>query len=149
MTLGEYVSKFAKVVKKLRETKTQRAVGVVNDVLAQVKRRIQTTGVNFEGNQYKGYSKIYKIERKDDGYQVRYFDMTRTGRLWNSINPVVERDGRFNTIAVLKARDKNNDEKLRGNLAIRPNILRPSKTELAFAVKVWRDRALKQLNEIR
>ena len=149
MTLGEYVSKFAEVVKKLRETKTQRAVGVVNNVLAQVKRRIQTTGVDYEGSQYKGYSKIYKVERAGDGYQVNYFDMTRTGRLWNSINPVVERDGRFNTIAVLKARDKNNDEKLRGNLGIRPNILRPSKTELAFAVKVWRDRALEQLNEIR
>jgi len=149
MTLGEYVSRFSKSLRRLRETKTERTVGVINDTFAQVKRRIQTTGVDYEGSQYKGYSKIYKIERKDDGYQVRYFDMTRTGRLWNSINPVVERDGRFNTIAVLKARDKNNDEKLRGNLAIRPNILRPSKTELAFALKVWRERALKELNNVR
>ena len=149
MTLGEYVSRFSKSLRRLRETKTERTVGVINDTFAQVKRRIQTTGVDYEGSQYKGYSKIYKVERAGDGYQVNYFDMTRTGSLWNSINVFVERDGRFNTIAVLKARDKNNDEKLRGNLGIRPNILRPSKTELAFALKVWRERALKELNNVR
>ena len=47
MTLGEYVKQFARTLRELRNTKTERAVGVAGDVLAQVKRRVQTSGTNF------------------------------------------------------------------------------------------------------
>ena len=148
LTLPEYVKRLAKTVKELRETKTQRAVGVSGDVMAQVKRRLQTQGRDADGATFKAYTKLYKTVRQNKGFQTNFVDFTRSGRMLNSINPSVERDGRFNTIVVLKAGNKEDADKLKGNAYHRGNILRPSKKELAFAIKIWRERALKIINEI-
>jgi len=154
MTLPEYVRRMAKAVKKLRETKTERAVGVAGDVMAQVKRRLQTKGEDADGASFVAYSKLYAAERARKGFQTGFVDFTRSGRMLNSINPSVERDGRFNTIVVLKAGNKEDADKLKGQATradgteLRGNILRPSKKELAFAIKIWRERALKIINEI-
>jgi len=78
-------------------------------------------------------------------------DFTRRGRLWNSINPFVQREGRFNTVVVVRPRDRENQEKLNklSVLKNRGNILIPSNTELAFAIQTWRNKLLDKLNRIR
>jgi len=151
MTLGEYVSQFARTLFELRNTKTERAVGVAGDVLAQVKRRVQTSGTNFRGVTFAPYSRLYATQRRKAGFQTAYVDFTRRGRLWNSINPFVKREGRFNTIVVVRPRDRENQEKLNklSVLKNRGNILIPSNTELAFAIQTWRNKALDKLNRIR
>jgi len=151
MTLGEYVNQFARTLRELRSTKTERAVGVAGDVLAQVKRRVQTSGTNFRGVTFAPYSRLYATQRRKAGFQAAYVDFTRRGRLWNSINPFVQREGRFNTIVVVRPRDRENQQKLNklSVLKNRGNILIPSNTELAFAIQIWRNKALDKLNRIR
>ena len=151
MTLGEYVSQFARTLFELRNTKTERAVGVAGDVLAQVKRRVQTSGTNFRGVTFAPYSRLYATQRRKAGFQTAYVDFTRRGRLWNNINPFVQREGRFNTVVVVRPRDRENQEKLNklSVLKNRGNILIPSNTELAFAIQTWRNKALDKLNRIR
>jgi len=151
MTLGEYVKQFARTLLELRNTKTERAVGVAGDVLAQVKRRVQTSGTNFRGVTFAPYSRLYATQRRKAGFQTAYVDFTRRGRLWNNINPFVQREGRFNTVVVVRPRDRENQEKLNklSVLKNRGNILIPSNTELAFAIQTWRNKALDKLNRIR
>lgn len=151
MTLFEYIRRLNAALRELRATKKERAIGVAGDVLAQVKRRVQSTGVNADGATFAPYSTLYAAERRKRGFQTNHVDFTRRGRLWNSINPFLERDGRFNTVVVVRPRDRENQKKLNSlaELKSRGNILIPSRTELQFAIQIWRNKALEKLNQIR
>ena len=151
MTIVEYLTRFRSALRELQATKTKRAVGVTMDILAQPKRRVQTTGVDDDGPFFSPYSTLYAAQRVKDGYQANFVDFTRRGRLWNSINPFVQRDERYLTVVVLQPRDRENQAKLnkQAQLKNRGNILRPSVDELTLAIQIWERSALNQLNKIR
>lgn len=149
MILNDYLTRFRNSISEIQKSKTKRAIGVAMSVLAQTKKRIQDTGEDYQGLLYAPYTEKYKSTRKDDGFQVEYVDFTRTGRLWNSINPFIERDERFFTVVVLRPRDEKNQNKLKGLAENRGNILTPSSDELKLAIQIWEKGALKLLNKIR
>ena len=151
MTIGEYLTRFQASLRRLEQTKTKRALGVALDTLALTKRRVQGSGLNSEGAFFAPYSTLYAAQRIKDGYQSNYVDFTRTGRLWNSINPFVYRDEQYRTVIVVRPRDNENQDKLNKQAALknRGNILTPSSDELTFAIQVWEREAISLLNRIR
>lgn len=149
MNLREYLRRLREAQRELARTQTKRAVGVAMDTLAQTKRRVQSGGRNYRGQTFVGYTRLYAQRRTADGYQTGYVDFTRTGRLWNSINPEARQTDFGKTVVELRPRDSENQTKLDGQFAKRGNILRPSEQEITLARQIWQRRALQILRPIR
>lgn len=112
------------------------------DQIALVKLRIQSRGENSEGDKFELYTPSYEKSRKKAGYQVGYVDLTRTGRLWNSIRPTVTASSIFSATVEIEPDSDSEREKLKGLSNKRENILSPSESELALVKKANRKRIL-------
>lgn len=106
----------------------------------QVKLRISEEGRNAQGQDFPDYVPSYKARRARLGFQVEYVDFTRSGALFRDVNAyLVEDNGTRSTISITARRGENQD-KLRGAVRKRGNILVPSEAEQALAVAAYEER---------
>jgi len=111
----------------------------------QVKLRISEEGRNAAGQPFPDYVPSYKKTRASLGFQVEYVDFTRSGALFRDVNAfLLSDDGRRSVVSITAKRNENQD-KLRGAVRKRGNILVPSEDELALAVAAYEDRRRKYL----
>lgn len=126
----------------VRETEILR-IGV--SLAGQVKLRISEEGRNADGQSFPDYTPGYKRRRAKLGFQVQYVDFTRSGALFRDVNAyIAEDDGRKTTVSITARRPESQD-KLRGAVKKRGNILVPSEDELALAVASYEERRRKVL----
>jgi hypothetical protein len=152
MTSLEYLNKAINAKREYEQQRQRLALLVANDLLALVKLRTQSTGIDSDGVLYSPYTPKYSISgRKNKGYQYFYVDFTRTGRMWNSILGRIESTTNNSVNIVVKASFAKEQEKLNtqsfwGDPKRRGNILTPSKSEIALAGINGKIRAAKILN---
>jgi hypothetical protein len=147
-SIRQYINSVKRFVQDRKRDRVQKGLEISLNTLALTKRRIQSSGTNKDGRKFERYSKIYADRRKRNGLQTRHVDFTDTGRLWNSIKPIVVRNDLFMTIIELLPRDRENQVKLAGQLEKRGNILEPSKKEIETAQKAYEQDITNKLNKI-
>lgn len=150
MTTDEYIAKIQSVIEQIERNREAETLTVTMDLLTQVKARIQGGGTDYQGRMFPPYTPSYaKYGRVKMGYQVRYVDFTRDGRMWASIMPVAEQKTRDSVEFSVRARDGENQAKLNGQFAKRGNILLPSAEEIAAAREANNRRIAKYLQQLR
>ena len=147
MTPDEFIAKIQRAQRELDANREAETLRITFDLMAQVKDRIQTSGTDYQGAMFPPYTPSYaKYGRVKMGYQIRYVDFTRDGRLWASIQPFTVKK----TVDVVEfevaPRDSENQDKLNGQYAKRGNILLPSEKEIEAARQANNDRITKYLN---
>lgn len=147
MTPDEFIAKLERANRELDANREAETLRITFDLMAQVKNRIQTSGTDYQGAMFPPYTPSYaKYGRVKMGYQIRYVDFTRDGRLWASIEPFT----RKKTVDVVEfevaPRDSENQDKLNGQYAKRGNILLPSESEIEAARQANNIRITKYLN---
>lgn len=131
MNLIEYAQRLLNAKALIVQQRARIALQAAFDLNATIQLRIQEKGEDSQGQQFSPYTKRYAQKgRKDLGYQSEYVDFTRTGRMFNNIQPQVVNNTQDNTLVVITARDTEQAKKLRGQGKKRGNIIYPSKTEI-------------------
>lgn len=148
MTPDEFIAKLERAKRELDTNREAETLRITFDLMAQVKNRIQTSGTDYQGAMFPPYTPDYaKYGRVKMGYQIRYVDFTRDGRLWASIQPFTVKK----TVDVVEfevaPRDSENQDKLNGQYAKRGNILLPSESEIEAARQANNLRITKYLNQ--
>lgn len=130
MTLKELANAFGRMRQDLTNNRQKDAALIAADLTALVKIRIQSTGKNFEEQQFEDYTTPYAKKRKKRGLQTQRVDFTDTGRMWASVQPRVTAHNDRTTQITVKAGDDENQTKLNGQFRKRGNILLPTEKEL-------------------
>lgn len=147
MNLREFSERLAKITTQLSEERERNAFLISADLAASVKLRIQKTGVNSEGQQFEDYTSVYTKRRRKDGFQARYIDFTRTGRMFASIQPRVTSHTDAKTAVTIKAGNSKEQTKLNGQARKRGNILLPTDEEIQQINELNRQRVIRVVNE--
>lgn len=107
-----------------------------NEAIALRQLTIQESGQGVDGD-FSDYTDSYARDRSQNGYQTEYKDYTRTGELFRSINPeVIDRQPNSVTVEI-KARDRDNQNKLNGAFKKDGNILTNTTEEIDLVTQVF------------
>ncbi len=146
MNPSEFIQLYRARLDNLRSNRGEDVLTIAADLTAVVQLRIQSSGEDFQGSQYPGYTPNYaKYGRRALGYQAEYVDFTRTGRMWANIQPYLLNETESSVEVEITARDQDSQDKLRGQVDKRGNILRPSDDELQEVAEANRERIRKRL----
>ena len=146
MQIIDFKIKVAEQRAELLRTRSNDALLSALDLLALVKRRIQSKGESSTGAAFSPYTKDYKKFREQRGAQTAYVDATLTGRLMANIQPMVESDTNEATTVSIAARSKENINKMLGFAKKRGNLLLPNKAEIDLLKKIYVQRRKKRIN---
>lgn len=142
MRASDVIRKLRENLERLKQERKEQTLRITNDLAALVKLRIQTSGRSFQGSPFAPYTPEYARERGKD-FQTGFVDFTRSGDLMRNIQArVVQNEEGKTVVAISTDNDKDND-KVRGALKKRGNILRPSADEIAMAADANRERIAK------
>lgn len=130
MTVDEYVIQMKERLAQMAANRADDAKQMAFDLKAAIQLRIQTEGVNYEEVKFSPYSPQHTKTRQDKGYQTEYVDFTMTGELWNDIQPRVTAETETSTTVTITANRSLNQNKLRGFVNKRGNILLPTEREI-------------------
>jgi hypothetical protein len=148
MALEGIIESIRKAKADIIRNREQDGLRIAFDVLALVKLRIQTSGVNSEGVKFAPYTPFTVRERRAGGYQVGFVDYTQTGRFWATIRPRVDASTIVSATIVIGPTDAYGREILIDAEPKRGNLLLASKEEIDFARKANIDRVTGYLNKI-
>lgn len=148
MALDGIIGSIRKVSADITQNREKDGLRIAFDVLALVKLRVQTSGVNSEGQSFAPYTPFTKRERTKGGYQVGFVDYTQTGRFWASIRPRVEDSSPFAVTIAIGPTDAYGREILDDAEPKRGNLLLASKEEIEIARKFNFERISNYLNQV-
>jgi len=134
----------------MQQNRPKEVLIIASELKAQVQFRIQSTGTDFTGAAFVGYSPAYAKTRKARGRQTANVDFTASGQLWNNIRPVVIENTETSTTVEIGAQDAGNRAKLFSALtkpagSPRGKIVQPSAKEIALAQQANQRRIAKYL----
>ena len=137
-------------IELMQRNRPKEVLIIASELKAQVQYRIQSTGTDFTGAAFIGYSPAYAKTRKERGRQTAHFDFTVTGQAWNNIRPVVIANTETSTTVETGAQDAGNRAKLYGAFTQpkadpRGKILQPSRSEIGLAGEANQRRIAKYL----
>lgn len=150
MDAKDFAAVYKARIETMQRNRPKEVVIIASELKAQVQFRIQSTGTDFTGAAFIGYSPAYAGKRKERGRQVGHFDFTFTGQAWNNIRPVVIANTETSTTVETGAQDAGNRAKLYGALTQpkadpRGKILQPSRSEIGLAGEANQRRIAKYL----
>lgn len=113
MTFEEYNQKMDALIKDLPGAHANLLIGVANTAVAMIKRRIQTSGVDANGNKFRAYSEWYTKYKTDKGKYKGFTDFSFTNRMWTNIQLIKDKSN--DQQAIITAQDKGSKG---GNISV-------------------------------
>lgn len=148
MALEGIIESIRKARADIAQNREQDGLRIAFDLLALVKLRVQTSGINAGGQPFAPYTLFTKRERTKGGYQVGFVDYTQTGRFWASIRPRVEDSSPFAVTIAIGPTDAYGREILDDAEPKRGNLLLASKEEIELARQANLQRVIGYINNI-
>ena len=134
LSAEEYKQAIALAIADINAAREAETLRIMFDLRAAVVERLTTSGTDHRGVFFPAYTPSYaKYGREKLGYQSRYVDFTRQGRMLGSLAPTPIAKAAETIEYELRPRDRENQEKLNGQYAKRGNILTPSEEEIGWA----------------
>ena len=140
MDAGKYANDLRERLKAWTANRGAEVLRIGVSLAGQVKLRVSETGTNAGGSPFPGYTPGYRKTRAKLGFQVEYVDFTRSGALFRDVNAYIADDSPGRTVVTITARRNENQDKLRGAVRKRGNILTPAADELALAQAAYEER---------
>ena len=145
MTAAQTTAKILQNLADLRANRERELQIIGADLSTLIKLRIQGSGEDYLNTKFRPYNVDYAKERTKAGFQTKYVDYTRTGRMWASVYPDVDGNASIYTVVITAHGDDNIKKVKSAVLHKRGNILRPSQDELDLAEEANNQRVLKYL----
>lgn len=125
-------------------------IQTANDAIALVKKRVQESGVNAQGQRFRDYSKGYEARKRKAGKFKGFTDFSFTNRMWTNIMLVSSQGELFEGTARITARGQENLDKLNQNTKGFGTILELSDKETEIVrqtysegiLDIWRNNGL-------
>lgn len=138
ITIIEYNRRLQGVINDLQTgAHAQVMMTIANGAISLIRKRVQETGEMPSGGSYPEYSLGYKKIREKKGRQTAFVDFTFTGRMWNNIKLVSDQNELEGGIAVIKATEDLQKQKLAGNTERKGEILALSEQEKEKVTKYY------------
>jgi len=130
--IREYINELKARKQRFLEERTNTRLRILVDLKALMALRIQTTGKNYEDEDFAAYEDSYQAVKELEFENARngIVDFTVTGNLWRNIKPVLESEDENEIVFVLRADNDTDEAKLTSFIEKWGNILRPSAEEL-------------------
>ena len=122
MTLKDLSNRFKQFQREVTEERPQRTLEAAFDLLALVKLRIQTSGLNSDSQPFESYTTPYSQTRQEKGLQTGHVDFTDTGNLFQDIKPRITSNDLISTTVSIRPDRQINKDKLAGFFEKRGNI---------------------------
>lgn len=145
-SIRDLINRIAQAREQIIANREREVLTLASDQIALLKLRLQTEGVNAQGQPWVPYTSVYAKRRARDGYQVKFVDFTVTGRTLASIIPVVTSSTVFATTVEIRPADDQSRAIVSGLSNKRPGILDPSPDEVRILREGNISRILKYLN---
>lgn len=129
-SLRKLITRIGQIKQEIIANREADTLRIALDQAALIKNRLQTKGVDAQGNAWEPYTRQYAADRKRGGYQTGFVDFTRTGRFLLSFKPVVVRSDVFTCTIEIRPDNPEMEARLRGLQRKRPEIFYPSDTEI-------------------
>lgn len=113
MTFEEYNQKMDTLIKDLPGAHANLLIGVANTAVAMIKRRIQTSGIDANGNKFRAYSEWYEKYKTEKGKNKGFTDFSFTNRMWTNIQLIKDKSN--DQQAIITAQDKGSKG---GNISV-------------------------------
>lgn len=133
MNAKDFAARLRANIQALRDNQQAETLRITLDLIALIRLRVQTEGLDYQESEFAPYTPGYARQRAKAGYQTEYVDFTRTGRLWASVQPEVSAQSGDVIEVNVGPRGQDNIDKARGARRKRGNITLPSESELAIA----------------
>lgn len=145
MNASDFATKIRSNLAQLRANREAEVKRIAFDLTALIKLRIQGSGENYLNTKFRPYNVDYAKEREKAGFQIKYVDYTRTGRMWTSVYPDTDENSASVTVVITAHGDDNIKKVKSAVYHKRGNILRPSREELDLAEQANNARVRKYL----
>ncbi len=145
-SIRDLINRIAQAREQIIANREREVLTLASDQIALLKLRLQTEGVNAQGQPWIPYTSAYSKKRARDGYQVKFVDFTVTGRTLASIVPIVTNSNVFSTSVEIQPSDEQSRAIIAGLSKKRPGILAPSPDEVRILREGNISRLLKYLN---
>lgn len=144
MTPEEYIVKVDSFVSNIAEALNGCVLVAANSLRNSISQRIQSTGKDQKGNQYKKYSIGWAAYRQSSGAQTDHRSLFLDGEMWNSFKArpsgTLECIVEFNNAVNLK--------KAQGNAKIIGDFVQPSMSEIELAYEAFDEQLQKEIERI-
>jgi hypothetical protein len=142
MTARQIADRLRQNLNEYLSNEEKETARIAQDLLTQIKLRIQTSGKNSQGAAFVGYVPSYAKYRQKKGAQTGFVDLTMTGRLWANVKvETVQSEGK--TAFIIGPTNSENTAKLLGQLEKRGNVLIPTSDEITIALEANLERLRK------
>lgn len=129
--IREYINELKARKERFLQERANTRLQIVVDLKAVIALRIQTTGKNYDDEDFEAYTPKYQAQKELEFENARagIVDFTRTGALWRNIKATIKEEGDIITVT-LEADNDTDRAKLASFIKKWGNILRPSQEEI-------------------
>jgi len=90
MSPDEFLEQWAALREELTNNRSREVLLVAHESLALIRLRVQSSGIDADGQSFGFYSAQYEKERERRNLRTDFIDLTATGGMWRELEVTIE-----------------------------------------------------------
>ena len=104
MSPDEFLEQWAALREELTNNRSREVLLVAHESLALIRLRVQSSGIDADGQSFGFYSAQYEKERERRNLRTDFIDLTATGGMWRELEVTIEADEEEISTALVQGR---------------------------------------------
>ncbi len=104
MSPEEFLEQWAALREELTNNRSREVLLVAHESLALIRLRVQSSGIDADGQSFGFYSAQYEKERERRNLRTDFIDLTATGGMWRELEVTIEEDEEEISSALVQGR---------------------------------------------
>ncbi len=104
MSPDEFLEQWAALREELTNNRSREVLLVAHESLALIRLRVQSSGIDADGQSFGFYSAQYEKERERRNLRTDFIDLTATGGMWRELEITIEADEEEISTALVQGR---------------------------------------------
>ena len=142
MSPDEFLEQWAALREELTNNRSREVLLVAKESLALIRLRVQSSGIDADGQSFGFYSAQYEKERERRNLRTDFIDLTATGGMWRELEVTIEADEEEISTALVQGRTTRSIDLLEYNSDRYGDLLRLSDDEEDKVTKAYFERKI-------
>jgi hypothetical protein len=142
MSPEEFLEQWAALREELTNNRSREVLLVAHESLALIRLRVQSSGIDADGQSFGFYSAQYEKERERRNLRTDFIDLTATGGMWRELEVTIEEDEEEISTALVQGRTTRAIDLLEFNSDRYGDLLRLSDDEEDRITKAYFERKI-------
>ena len=142
MSPDEFLEQWAALREELTNNRSRDVLLVAHESLALIRLRVQSSGIDADGQSFGFYSAQYEKERERRNLRTDFIDLTATGGMWRELEITIEADEEEISTALVQGRTTRAIDLLEYNSDRYGDLLRLSDDEEDKVTKAYFERKI-------